>query len=154
MSRQIELSKPLIRAEHMVRLEGELPEAPIAVDLGARAMALEGIMAYLNRANQVRGGRIQLQHGGGKLKKQYGEHAHVVQQGAERSRDELRDLFRQGISTLIAEDALRANGMDEADIEIEHISLQAALNRHFGAGRAYAADRANVVARAKRAAGK
>ena len=153
MNRQLELRQSLPRAEQTIRLETE-PDVPIAVDLGARAVALEGIMAYLNKANQVRGGRIQLRHGGGKLKKQYGEHAHAVQQGAERSRDELRELFHQGIGTLIAEDALRANGMDEADIEVEHISLQAALNRRFGPGRAYATERAKVVAQAKRAAQK
>jgi hypothetical protein len=152
MSRQLELSKPLARAEEFIRLESDAPEVPVAVRLDDRAVALEGIMTYLNKANQVRGGRKQMAAGGGKLRERYGLHAIDVQRGAERSRDELIGLFRSGISTLIAEEALRAGGMDEADIEIERVSLQAALNRQFGVGRARAEDRARVVRQAKKTA--
>jgi hypothetical protein len=153
MSREV-LSKPLVRAEHLVDLEVEAPEVPIAVDLGERAMALAAIMDYLNKANQVRGSRIQLENGGGAIKKRYGDHAAMVQLGAEKGRNELRAGFDDGIDTLIAADALRANGIDEADVEVAHISMQAALNREFGAGKAYARNRHAVVARARKAAGK
>jgi len=152
MNREV-LSKPLVRAEHLVDLGAELPTVPIAVDLGERAVALSNIMEYLNKANQVRGSRMQLEKGGGTMKKQYGEHAKMVQQGAEKSRDELRAGFYRGIETLIAADALRANGMHEADVEVEHTSLQASINRRFGVGKAYAKDRQKAVDRAKKAAG-
>ena len=153
MSREV-LSKPLVRAEHLVDLEVETPEVPIAVDIGERAMALAAIMEYLNKGNQVRGSRIQVENGCGAMKKHYGDKATMVQQGAEKNRDELREGFSEGIDTLIAADALRANGLDEADVEVAHISMQAALNREFGAGKAYARDRHAVVARAKKAVGK
>jgi hypothetical protein len=152
MSRQLELSKPLAHAEQAIRLEYNAPEMPIAVPLDDRAVALEGIMTYLNKANQVHGGRKQLAAGGGKLRERYGPHAVDVQRRAERNRDELLGLFRSGISVLIAEDALRASGMDEADIDLERITLQAALNREFGVGHANADDRARVVSRAKKTA--
>lgn len=155
MNREHVLSKPLVRAENLVNLEVERPEIPIAVDLGERAVALEAIMAYLNKANQVRGSRVQLDNGGGKLKKQYGEeHARVVQHGAQQNRDQLIAGFREGISTLAAEDALRASGMDEADVEVQVLSLQAAINRRFGVGNANAAERAKAVSQAKKLAGK
>ena len=153
MSREV-LSKPLVRAEHLVNLEIDTPEVPIAVNLGERAMALAAIMEYLNKANQVRGSRRQLEHGGGAMKKRYGDHAKTVQRGAEKNRDELREGFKSGINTLIAADALRANGVDEADVEVAHISMQAALNREFGTGKAYARDRHAVVTRAEKGDGK
>lgn len=154
MNREHVLDKSLFRAESLVDLSMEIPDIPIAVDLGERALALEAIMAYLNKANRVRGSRAQLENGRGELKKRYGRHAEAIQQGAEKTRDQLHQESRRGISTLIAEDALRANGMDEADIEVQRISLQAAINRRFGVGRAFAADRAKAVHRAKKTAGK
>jgi hypothetical protein len=151
MKREV-LNKPLVRAENLVDLGVELPEVPVAVDLGARAIALADIMAYLNTANRVAGSRKQI-GGKGKMTLRYGERAADIQAGAERNRDGLRSGFQSGIGTLAAVDALRANGMDEADIEVERVSLQAAINRQFGVGKANAADRAKVVRKAKKAVG-
>jgi uncharacterized membrane protein YccC len=151
MSHKLELRQPNVLAENTIRVSYEAPAVPIAVRLDARAVALEGIMAYLNKASQVRGSSKQL-HGNGKLRLQYGQHAAEVQKGAERSRDELLAVFNEGMRTLVAEEALRANGVDEADIEVERISLQANLNRQFGIGHANAGERAKVVRKAKRAA--
>lgn len=137
-------------AHGIIELDGA-PEVPIAVNLGERALALDGIMTYLNKASQVRGSATVLGHGGGKFSERYGRRAGEVQRGAERNRDELLASFRQGIRVLIAEDALRANGMDEGDIDLERVTMQSGLNREFGVGKADAKKRAVVVRAAKKA---
>lgn len=136
--------------EPIAEQETEPELAPIAVELGERAVALENIMAYLNKANQVKGSRAQLENGGGRMTQRYGSNAPEVQRGAERNRDELLAGFRAGIATLAASEALRASGYDNDDVDLEERAVQAAINRRFGVGQTDSGDRAKAVREAKR----
>ena len=130
-----------------VKLDDEhAPKVPIAVGLAERAIALAGIMEYLNKANQTAGSKKVQEAGGGRFRQSYGIAASEVQQGAERNRDMLLGKFHDGLHVLSATGALEANGYDEDEIETERMKMQIAINREFGVGRARAPKR-NAVAR-------
>lgn len=122
------------------------------VNIEDRAIALEGIMAYLNRANRVSGGIRHTESGGTEMVRRYGDQVDEVIKGSERKRDELIGRFRAGISTLAATDALRANGIDDSQIELHRLAIQADINRTYGVGKAYADDRNRLVKKARRLA--
>lgn len=125
-------------------------EAVWVVSVDDRALALEAIMAYLNKANQTNGSKTHLEHGGQQMRQRYGEPwVHDVQQGAEVNRDHLRPGFIRGIEVLAGTDQLRSMGVDEASIEVERMRVQVDINNHFGVGNAYAPTR-NKVAKAAR----
>lgn len=123
-----------------------------AISLEDRALALEGIMSYLNKANQVNGGRIQLDNGGGRLREAYEDHAQDVQTGAEVNRDRLRPSFSQGIMMLAGVEQMRALGFDEDVIERERMRMQIEMNRKLGVGNAYAPARHKVAKTARQTA--
>jgi hypothetical protein len=128
--------------------------APIAVDLAERAMALAGIMKYLNKANQTAGSRKVQETGGGRFRQSYGAASAEVQKGAEQNRDMLLGKFRQGLRTLSAVEALRANGYDEEDVETQRMKMQIEINKEFGVGKANAAKRNTVAKKAVKSAEK
>ena len=123
---------------------------PIAVELGERATALAAIMAFLNQAAKTEGAR----RAGKAFANRYGEHASEVLRGMDAKRSELRVGFEQGLDTLVAGSALRANGFDDEAIEQQRLAMQVAINRRFGVGKSNAHDRAQAVNMAKKAARK
>lgn len=127
----------------------ELP--PLAVNLSDRALALARIMECLNKANNTHGSATLMDNGGGEFLARYGLAAPDVQQGAEINTTKLIDKFRHSIGVLAATDALRAQGYDEYDIELEYLRMQSDINRNFGVGNAYAKDRHAAVKKAARA---
>jgi hypothetical protein len=128
------------------------PAVPIAVGLAERAIALAGIMEYLNKANQTAGSRKVQETGGGRFRQRYGATSGEVQKGAEQNRDMLLGKFREGLRTLSAVDALRANGYDEEDAETQRMAMQIEVNREFGVGKANAAKRNAIVKKAVKSA--
>lgn len=137
----------------VVKLSSEhTPKVPIAVDITERAVALAGIMEYLNKANQTAGSRKVQQTGGGRFRQSYGAAAPEVQKGAERNRDFLLGKFQQGIRTLSAVGALEANGYDEDAVEAQRMRMQVDINKEFGVGNANAAKRNAVAKKAVKSA--
>lgn len=121
---------------------------PIAVELGERATALAAIMAFLNQAAKTEGAR----RAGKAFANRYGERAGEVLRGMDAKRSELRTGFEEGLDTLVAGPALRANGVEDEEIEQQRLAMQVAINRRFGVGKSDAKDRAQAVKAAKKAA--
>lgn len=136
------------RPEHPIVPEVLTEVPPIAVELGLRASALVAIMAFLNQAAKTEGAR----RAGKAFVNRYGEHAGEVLRGMDAKRSELRVGFEQGLDTLVAGLALRANGLDDEAIEQQRLAMQVAINRRFGVGKADARDRAKAVSAAKKVA--
>lgn len=116
------------------------------VTLEDRAVALAGIVRYLNKANQVHGG---VTGGEGQMRRRYKEGYDDVQAGAHRNRDKLRKEFIDGTSMLAAADALRAYGYDEHGVEIHRVFVQSDVHQRLGVGRVHA-DVRNQTARKAR----
>jgi hypothetical protein len=128
------------------------PKVPIALDITERAVALAGIMEYLNKANQTAGSRKVQEVGGGRFRRSYGAASSEVQRGAERNRDMLLGKFRDGLRTLSATGALETNGYDEDTVEEERMRMQMAINQEFGVGKANAVKRNTVTKKAVKSA--
>lgn len=142
---------------------GERPEVKITkrpeqtglyVDIEDRAVALYGIMKYLNYANRLRGGKVHTENGGMDMVNRYGEELPRVMRNAENKRDRLIAEFRRGVEVLAATDAMRAYGMDESKVEINTRALQAEINKEFGVGQADAGKRNKAVRTARNLANK
>lgn len=100
---------------------------PIAVDLAARALAIESIVRYLNYAAKVKGA-----HNSGRFADYYGSRAIVVLGDMDENSKALKTGFDSGIAVLTAEDALAAHGFDQDAIQLAHTSTQADINKGMG----------------------
>lgn len=132
-----------------VAAEPELP--PIVVSLADRALALTDIMAYFNKANQLQG-YVKHKTGQGIRNGRPVTDSAALERNVRGSLRRMRPKFDEGLATLVAADALRAHGYDEAAIDLAQRAMQAQLNRAYGPGNAYAQDRAALVKKATRAA--
>ncbi len=120
------LLAPARQLEYYPILEVERERVPYAVNLGDRALALTAITDYLNHAARLSGANKS------NALQRYGREASRVKHGMETDVHQLKQGFDAGIAVLAAEDALRANGVDESDVEVAHTSVQAAINKDMG----------------------
>lgn len=116
------------------------------VTLEDRAVALAGIVRYLNKANQVHGG---VTGGEGQMRRRYKEDYEGVQTGAHRNRDALIGEFRRGTRVLAATDALSAYGYDEYAVEERRVAIQGEINQRLGVGKEYANVRNRTAQKAR-----
>lgn len=153
---QGQLNAAEIRAELGSRPDEVVIDRPeqtgLYVDIQARAIALEGITEYLNKANEVYGGKIYTATGGTNMRRRYGEDLDQVLAGAEQNRDNLLPKFRSGIETLTATDALRAYGFDDQRTEKFRSAMENHIERELGVGRADASKRNRVARNARKLA--
>lgn len=133
-------------------LPAQLEQSLVFVDIEERALAIEAIVRYLNKASQVRGSKNYIDNGGASMKERYGSSLPNVQRGAEGNRDKLLGGFLQGISVLAATDRMRTAGYDEDIIEDERMAVQMAVNKHIGVGQTGASRRNRIKKNARQLA--
>ena len=124
----MKIASPESHLEHLPVLETAHSVPPYAVDLGERAIALANIAEYLNQTARLRGAKKSPEFAG-----RYGSSALTVLSRMEAKRVSKED-FDASIAVLTAEDALRAQGMDEDQIALAHVSTQAEINKAMGLG--------------------
>lgn len=124
---------------------------PLAVDLRVRAFALESLMAYYNQLNKTRGASTQRQLHVNDFDTRYRSDAPQVERNMYGKLDNA--VFEKNIEILTAADAMRQQGFDEDQIELEKVTLKSRLNQQYGPHNAYAPDRVKMVNSARKAAG-
>lgn len=124
----------------------------ISVKLADRALALESIMSYFNRANRANGlsYAADTMPAAEDIWNRYGNRTPAVVSGATAKVHSQRSTFDRNLDVLAAADALRAAGKSEEYIRLRKIKIQSDLNKDFGVGNAYAKDRADLVKSVKR----
>ncbi len=109
----------------------EIFEDGPALRIDARAIALEGIMKYLNQHYRTKGSRSQLTLKNSAFRNRYAD-PEEVQQAAEQKTRSLRPAFTKGIDILAGGPDLRASDMDDELVERETLATQADINKEFG----------------------
>lgn len=130
-------------------LEGS--EEPIAVNLRARAFALQSLMAYYNQLNKSRGASTVRQLHINPFDGRYKGEASDVESNMYRKLNNAD--FERNIEILVAADALRSNGIDEDVVELEKVTLKSRLNAAYGPGKAKAEDRRKFLNTTRETAG-
>ncbi len=125
----------------------EFRQRGIAVSLADRALALEWIMDYFNKANRANGlsHAAVTQPAAADIEQRYGDATPDVVSGASQKVLDRRQLFTRHLETLVGAAALRQSGMDEDEVRLKVTTLQSELNQQFGVGNAYAKDRYRAV---------
>jgi hypothetical protein len=118
---------------------------PVAVSVAERALALQAIAAYFNKANMTAGSKTQTAEGSD-FQRRYKKDAPVVQKGAEKKTRKRIIGFREAIRILSASEAREANGEDEDDVRLWEVTVQRDVNQALGGvGRRAVARRARAV---------
>ena len=114
--------------------------------IGEKVIALQGVMEYFNLYNRHRGLALRIERDR--------RHGHDVTslllelQGMKKNIDRLNPQYEEYIATLAEADRLRADGQEEADVDLAIISTRSRLYRNYGPGNAYAKDRRRVIKQA------
>lgn len=125
---------------------------PIAVELGAKAIALEQIMKRYNQESKLGGLAITRKMNPNQFDRRYKDKADKVHKGALTKLDGLRLDYDEAVSVLTASDAMRAHGYSEQDIQMHESRLRKALSKDLGPGNSNSKERAKAVNKAKKAA--
>ena len=125
---------------------------PIAVELGARAIALEQATKRFNQESKLGGLAMIREMNPNQFDQRYKGKANDVFKGALTKLDGLRIDSDEAVSVLTASDAMRAHGYSEQDIQMHESRLRRALSNDLGPGSSNAKERAKAVSKAKKAA--
>lgn len=124
---------------------------PVAVDLRARAFAIESLMAYYNQRNKSIGASTTRELHINPFDDRYGVEAAAVEHNMYGKLD--RENFEKNIDILNASHALQQNGYPEEKLQANKAALKKDLNLQYGPGNAYAPERYKLVNAARKTAG-
>lgn len=114
------------------------------INLDARAVALEGIMAVYNQINKTRG--AQSHSGIQNLENNYGqEKADLIIKEMDRKKKLAVASLDGYLEFLIAAELQKQAGIDEITIQLERESLRSALSHSYGPDNAKAHDREKLI---------
>lgn len=143
-------------------LSSRVPEAPssspieaprgASVDLAARALALENIMATYNQLNKTMGATITSQYPDNAFEARYA-HPEEVRENMGRKAAGMLHRNEADFKVLSAAADLIAVGFDQDEVTRQERRLKSELLDTYGPGKVYAPTRKRLVRTAKRTAG-
>ena len=122
----------------------------IAVELGARALALHNIMATYNQLNKTRGARITGEVAGNEFDQRY-QHPDEVRENMGRKAAKMLHFNKADFETLNATHELIAAGFPVNRAADQERQINKDLLDKYGPGKVYADTRSKVVIKAQRA---
>lgn len=124
---------------------------PVAVNLKARAFAIESLMAYYNQRNKSIGASTTRELHVNPFDDRYGKEAPDVERNMHGKLDRVN--FEANVDILNASSALRENGYPEDKLQANKAALKSDINREFGAGNAVAKKRYDTINKVRKTAG-
>jgi len=125
----------------------------VSVELGARALALNNVMATYNQLNRTRGANIVSQYPDNEFNTRY-RHPEEVREHMGGKAAAMIHFIKEDFSVLNATDELIAAGFDAKSVIRQEDTIKKDLLNKYGPGKAYARDREKVVKRAAKTAKK
>ena len=129
------------------------PSDGVSVELGARALALNNIMATYNQLNRTRGANIVSQYPDNKFDTRY-RHPEEVREHMGGKAAAMLHYNDEDFNVLNATNELIAAGFDVKSVIRQEVQIKKDLLDKYGPGKAYAGNRKRVVQKAAKTAKK
>jgi hypothetical protein len=150
-ARQIVGSEPIYKTPE-IKSKTALDDG-VSVELGARALALNNVMATYNQLNRTRGANIVSQYPDNEFNTRY-RHPEEVREHMGGKAAAMIHFNKEDFSVLNATDELIAAGFDAKIVNRQEDLIKKDLLNKYGPGKAYARDRKRVVQKVAKTAKK